>query len=135
MARHRVHLFLFAAAASLAASACGREESTGPRPLAMCTESPTISVGAGTTPEFTWSPNCLVTSIAVMEAGATTILWTIRVPEPSIGSPWQYGAVPDGGTEFGSAPPLTPGVRYLVLLGLRTSETGERRIGSATFFP
>ena len=133
----RLHLraFLFVAAASLATSACDRDSSTGPRPVTVCTDRPVITVSAGTNPEFSWSPNCLVTSVAVMQVGASTIQWTVRVPEPTIRSPWQYGEVPQGGTVFGSAPPLTPGVSYHVLLGLRTSETNERTVSSATFTP
>lgn len=98
-------------------------------------ETTVLTAGAGTTPEFRWTPDCAVTSVAVMAVGAPTIRWTIRAPEATIRSPVRFGVVPPGGTLNGSGTPLEPGITYRVLLGLRTSATTERTVTSTTFVP
>lgn len=103
----------------------------------LCTpETTALTVDASTFPgfpQFRWTPDCAVTSVAVMVPGASPMRWSIRVPEATIRSPIWFGAIPEEGRQYGSGAPLEPGVTYRVLLGLRTSATTERRVISATF--
>jgi hypothetical protein len=121
--------------AVLALASCGGSDPAAPEPPALCTAATTLSVGPGASPEIRWSPDCVVTSVAVMESGAAVMRWVIRVPDTTLRSPQRYGVAPPGGTVFGPGTPLVSGQRYLVLLGLRTSETNERTVTSATYIP
>ena len=114
---------------------CTNHDATAPRGPALCTRETVLSIGPGTSPEIRWSPDCVVTSVAVMEPAASTMRWVIRVPDTTLHSPQRYDVTPSGGTRFGPGGPLVAGQRYLVLLGMRTSETDERTVTSMSYTP
>ena len=112
----RVLFLLFSApVVALSVLSCG-DNNTGPaQPLQECTGSVTISVTAGTTPTFSWTPNCTVGGLLV-EEGATD-RWGAWAGGPNVlRSPIGYGVTPPGGLDEGPADALILGHTYTVIL-------------------
>jgi hypothetical protein len=121
------------AACVLASVACGDDDSTG-LPAGNCTTDVTISVSAGTTPTFTWSPACRVTALLVeVEAGGD--VWYIEATgAQGIASGVVYGTEPAGAEEDQPAIPLVAGETYDVLVA-RGDLANLELAGMATFTP
>jgi hypothetical protein len=69
--------------------------------LEDCPATVTISVGAGTTPSFSWQPTCRLFFVNVEPALSGTDLWTIiSLGQNGIAPPVVYGQVPSGATEL-----------------------------------
>ena len=69
-------------------------------------------MGAGTTPTFTWTPECRPQRFAVWEEeGTSQSMWELQ---DSVPSGLRYGVVPPGSREITKAKPFVPGVRYRV---------------------
>ncbi|MBP2648351.1 MAG: hypothetical protein H6Q77_1975 [Gemmatimonadetes bacterium] len=69
-----------------------------------------VSVSASATPEFTWSPDCLVYRLEVSASGSENVTWWI---EGTIPSGVRYGEAPAGATGM-AAEPLVRGRAYTV---------------------
>ena len=100
--------------------------------LAGCGGGAPITVGEGTTPEYSWEEGDvrqLTVIRGVLESG--TVVWAIGVTSGELASPVTHGTVPAGATELVQAytttpePVLTAGVDYQVWL--------ERGDGSREF--
>jgi hypothetical protein len=104
------------------ATACGGgSDAIGPDAGGACTGNVTVSVSAGTTPTFTWTPACRVIGLLVeLEASDQ---WFIEGTGGGIASGVQYGIVPPGATSSEPARPLVSGTTYEVILFRGTSET------------
>lgn len=110
----RFFAHLSGAAALLALCAgCGDDELT--RPPSPCSGPVTLTVSAGTSPDFLWMPACGVARLVVLAPPSPDVFadtWTIRAPEAIIGPPVHYGRVPIGSTEDRPAEPLRSGETY-----------------------
>ena len=86
----------------------------------------TVTVGSGTSPQYSWSAGDAF-SVSVVRTGApTTIVWGIATPgQSNIASPATHGvtpigAIPTAQTEIA----LTAGVEYRVSVSLLDGKTG-----------
>ncbi len=95
---------------ALAVTAGGCSDSTAPD----CTGAVTLSVGAGTAPSFSWSPNCQLEGLAVTGPGG--VLWSIEGTSGtnSISPSVHFGSTPKGARVVNSASALTAGTTYQV---------------------
>lgn len=90
-----------------------------------------ISVGSGTTPQYSWSAGEAFSIDVVRTSNQTQVVWRITDPtQPRIGSPVRHGTVPSGAIESGSGPGgtaiervLTPGIQYRVTITLANQQT------------
>jgi hypothetical protein len=102
------------------ATGCG-SDATGPEAGGACTGNVTVSVSAGTTPTFTWTPACRVIGLLVeLEASDQ---WFLEGSGDGIAPGVQYGIVPPGATASEPARPLVSGTTYEVILFRGTPET------------
>jgi hypothetical protein len=83
-----------------------------------------VSVGSGTTPEFSWSPACHIYSLTVSGPDAGWLVSGGNVLQDVISSPVRYGVVPGGAVEDSPAQPLHAGVTYGVRLDRRNRVGG-----------
>ena len=128
------------AAIVIAGSGC-KGDSTQPDLRPSCSLSVpevTMGVGAGTTPEFSWTPQCGVSQLVVDELDPTPAdnnKWDVgRSRSALLFPPIHYGAPPNGSTIFVPASPLEAGHTYRVTVYEQV--TFERSvIASATFTP
>jgi len=93
---------------------------TSPGSGAPCTGDVAITVSAGTTPRFTWTPACRVLGLLVEQGSSDR--WFVEATGAGIGSGVTYGVEPPGGSEDGPAIPLVSGTTYDVILFRGTSE-------------
>jgi hypothetical protein len=93
--------------------ACGGD-GTGPDNAGPCTGDVTVSVSAGTTPTFTWEPECRVIALLV-EQGASD-MWFLEGMGQGIASGVRYGTVPPNAVAEDPALPLVAGTTYEVIL-------------------
>jgi hypothetical protein len=100
--------------AVLAATGCTNETPTEEeQAVGGCTtaSSVALTVGAGTTPKFTWTPNCTVAGLFVQRVSDGANMWTLSTTTQPLKSGITYGTVPQFST--GSiASPLAAGVQY-----------------------
>lgn len=75
----------------------------------------TISVSAGTTPIFSWTPDSTIGRL-IIEEGAEKIWGAETAGANTYRSPIRYGVHPDGASEDEAANPLLPGHTYKVSL-------------------
>ena len=126
------------ATVALALAACG--DSTEPPALPVCDAPVTVTVGAGTQPEFSWTPACRVEVLAVGRADKASIEWFI-LADPftrrAIGPPVRYGVAPAEALDlsFGDPPPLERGTTYFVALAVSDAPDGDDEVGRAEFVP
>ena len=121
------------AVALLAAFAACREPMQPPT-LRRCPPGTTLtmSVSSGTTPAFTWTPDCHPDRLAVWEEGGSAQrMWELV---DSIPPGLRYGVVPSGRREVVAAKPLVSGARYRVSAS-SVSEFGGGAAGDASFVP
>lgn len=131
---HRIPRFV--AMTGLLTLACGTEPTTF---RIGCNRIDAVTIGPGTTPQLSWTPDCRVASIAVYEAtpaappedpvpplpgqGSTAVphtkMWEVAASveagnrlSPSV----RYGHVPNEVTELTPAQPLRAGQLHLVIL-------------------
>ena len=88
----------------------------------------TVTVGPGTTPQYSWNAGNAFSVSVVRTATPTTIVWGIATPgQGNIASPATHGATPGGAvpTAIGTVETtLTSGVEYRVSVTLLDGKTG-----------
>ena len=111
-------------------------DSTDPGDAAACTGPVTISVSAGTSPTFSWSPACRLFFVNV-ESDASDQWGIISDSANAIAPPVQYGVVPAGAEQLSELTPLVSGQTYDVNLFYWTGPDAQDGtfIGSQEFTP
>ena len=114
-------------------------------PIVDCTDEQqvTVSVSAGTTPRFTWTPTCGMASVRVWAVATASDGWVLYsgsyAPENPLPSGLRYGEVPPKGLQPATPSPLRPGVEYRVgvyrWIGERGGPGSLFERGVATFRP
>jgi hypothetical protein len=87
-----------------------------------------ISVGSGTTPEYSWS-GLAATSVAVYRTSNTLVpVWHVSDPSsPNMSPPVRHGTVPSGAVlQSNTEPALTVGIDYRVEIRLSNNSTAFR---------
>ncbi len=92
----------------------GCSDSTGPGSGGLCTSDVAVTVSAGTTPRFTWTPACRVLGLLVEEDASD--MWFLDGTGAGIASGVTYGSVPSGASQESPALPLLTGTTYEVIL-------------------
>jgi hypothetical protein len=111
---------LFLVLATFTVFGCS-DDSTRPAELAECTGAVTITVSAGTTPQFSWSPACRLFFLIVEPAATGDDLWLIITEGANqILPPVRYGTVPPGARELAPPTPLVAGTEYKVAVARYT---------------
>jgi hypothetical protein len=126
---------LGAALVTVAALAGDEHAPAGPDDLAPCSGSVAVSVTAGTTPTFTWTPACAAS--AMMVEARTSERWFVAAAGPAgIASGVTYGTVPAGASELGKpAATLVAGQTYTVTVFRAAADHHAVTAGHATFTP
>lgn len=92
--------------------ACG----DGPTAPRECEQSVTVTVGSGTSPEISWTPECGALALRIQEVGDPTVpfgfMWELVGAASPIHPPVRYGDVPGGSIEVAPATPLVRGSTY-----------------------
>jgi hypothetical protein len=124
----------------IAGSGC-EGDSTRPDPRPECGfEAVTLNVGPGTTPEFSWTPECGVESLSVDEVepapGARRRFWDVSASQSALHPPVRYGTPPNGSSDIITVPPvpLEVGRTYRVTVYIQPLFEYSA-VGSATFTP
>ena len=125
---------------STAAAACG--DSLRP---ALCAPGDSLVVSVttfpiGRTPQFSWSPPCLMGEIVVDSGGFSgPNVWHLAANANRALPPVRYGSVPLGMTQFSGPLPLARGAAYTVSVWVWVSGTPNSslywRAGVASFVP
>ncbi len=111
----RVARMCAASIAFLVLASCGDDDPVSPDAPAACTGDVTVTVSSGTTPEFSWTPECSIVALIVEEEGADQ--WAIFANgDPGFGPSVLYGTKPAGSNQTIPPKPLQPGVLYTVTL-------------------
>ena len=111
---------------------------TGPSRDRECNGDVLVSVSAGTTPTFSWTPSCRLTFLKVESATGATPMWSIGDPliQNSIASQVRYGTVPPGALQVREPIPLMPGTSYIVFVSRAHGDSfSDEEAGSALFTP
>jgi hypothetical protein len=115
----------------VATTACGGEGPTTAAPE-LCQDGVTMSVEPTTRPTFSWTPQCGVKMLEVVEVATQDGLRWVIVANPSlIAPPVRYGLRPDG-VQGVSARELVVGRTYRASVFMATG-TFAPAIGSVTF--
>jgi hypothetical protein len=116
-----MHPRLTAAAIAVFMTTSACEDSNDPAATinTPCSGSVAISVSSGTTPVFTWTPQCVIDHLLV-EPTVSGIgdRWSFT---GTATSPVTYGSLPSGTHQPGPAQPLVAGSEYRVILENSTS--------------
>jgi hypothetical protein len=122
-------------------STCGTEPPP-PSGIPECVDSVDVAVTTGPPPVFSWTPDCLIGKLIVIQGGPEEEYWASETLGLNIyRSPIVYGVHPPGAVENQVAQPLTPGDTVTVVLFRWISshpdslDTGFRPVGSARFVP
>ncbi len=73
-----------------------------------CEATASLTVSSGTTPDFSWEPQCLISTLIVSDTDGVPTAWTIQeypFAENLIAPPVHYATIPDGAVQDG--PPVT----------------------------
>lgn len=103
---------------ALTATSCSDDEEMTGTELPECDSSVTISVTPGTSPIFTWTPECTVFSLGVELTNTDEDQWVIvsdagdNTIEPGV----EYGQVPPGASQAAEARILMSGEAYTVVV-------------------
>jgi hypothetical protein len=116
-----------------ALSACSGSSPTEPGPLTACGGPVTVSVSAGTTPTFTWTPSCSVFAVLVEDVSSDT--WYLFKQGGGIAPGVRYGVVPQGAVQDAPAIPLQAGRAYEAILFSGTTQDTMTLIARRTFTP
>ena len=129
-------------AAAAAAAACSG--STQESPLEECPDNQvTLSVSAGTTPTFSWSPSCGISSLDVFPSAGGAAVWVFYGGQQAATNPFRsgirYGQAPSGALVVTGPVPLTSGTEYRVTVRRWLGDPGGPgslfEAGTATFTP
>lgn len=115
--------------------ACATDAPVGPRKPPICTGRVTGQAGPGTTPTITWTPNCSVHRIQVLQetVGGQYPVWEVFQPY-GIAPGVRYGeSIPDA-IVVGGPDPIVAGRRVNVLL-ITQYRSELTVVGTATFMP
>lgn len=116
---------------------CG-DEPTEPAVPGLCEQDITITVGAGVTPRFAWSPACRVTVLDVHNTETNTSAWTVIAGPFSPGGiapPVTYGTAPPGTIGLPDEETLETGTTYVLVLTVFDIGVGELEVGRREFTP
>lgn len=121
---------------------CDSTSPSAPPKVPDCLTSPVaITVGAGLTPTFTWTPVCQV-GLLLVEDSATADMWVIRTPPDTstvdrntIQPVVTYGSVPVGAVEAPPLVPLVAGATYTVYLIVNNGNGSVSTFGVQPFTP
>lgn len=106
-------------ALALLTIACGGDSSTAPKDAEPCTESVTLHVTSGLTPDISWTPACKLFLVGVEQVSDGHDLWFVSADSISGGAgilpPVRYGSTPVGAHQFENFTPLTRGVAVRAL--------------------
>jgi hypothetical protein len=115
---------------------------------AGCSDPVTVGVGAGMQPNFSWSPNCAVYNLVVLEGvgphpfSQGTAAWVVEsqpdvngLPNNRLHGGIRYGEVPAEGRQVTPPVALTAGQPYTVYLNVYTLDQRVEGVGSKTFTP
>src|SRR5262245_24501761 len=95
---------------SVGLSACSGKSPTDPSQLTACSGNVNISVSSGTTPTFTWTPECKVFAVLV-EEGAGDV-WYVHQQSEGIPPGVRYGVTPSGSVLVEPPATLRVGTTY-----------------------
>lgn len=109
----------------LAITSCSEDSVSQPTPLSACTTNVSISVSAGTTPTFTWTPSCRALALLVEQAGGLDE-WFTWGQQEGIAPGVRYGVLPAGAAQDDPPTPLETGRTYTVALFRGTSGEDPR---------
>ena len=111
----RVTRVILTSSAFLALGSCSDDEPLTPNAPAACTGNVTVTVSAGTTPTFSWTPACSIVSLYV-EEGANDHWAIFANGDPGFGPSVTYGMKPEGTNQTVPTTPLKAGSTYSVTL-------------------
>jgi hypothetical protein len=117
-----------------------RDTGTNPPPpppgVTACTSMVTITVSPGTTPTFSWAPDCLLGRL-IVEQGIEEKWGTETVGTNTYRSPITYDTMVDGQSKYEPGAPLVPGTTYTVSVYKWISVLPEslELIGAESFTP
>ena len=95
-----------------------------------------VSASGGTSPVFSWNPDCGVAAIIVSEDASSSVKWHVESPANEIESGVTFGIAPAGTVAVVPAAPLTPGTVYIVSLGvIRGGSDLPDFVAQASFTP
>jgi hypothetical protein len=97
----------------LASVSCSNDVSA-PETSGPCTSDVAVTISAGTTPTFTWTPTCRVIALLVEEGASDR--WFLEASGAGIAPGVTYGSAPAGASEDAPAIPLVSGTTYEVIL-------------------
>ena len=126
----------FLVVVAVGTSGCS-DDATGSA-LPECSGPVTITVSAGTTPDFAWTPRCRLFFLIVEPSASGQDLWSIITEGANNISPSvRYGTVPTGAQELDPPAPLVAGTAYKVAVAQYTGPGPQDgvNIGTQTFTP
>ena len=94
-----------------------------------------ISVSPGTSPTFSWSPDCPVEQVQVSRSSDNVRMWSIAAQDEIFRSPVAYGSDHPQNQAPKGARGLVPGVGYVVSVFRHTSDGQQLHQSSASFTP
>ena len=122
---------------TLVLTSCNGTESTTVQELAGCTGPVSVSVSAGTTPTFSWTPACKVAYLDVGVEKTNEEIWAMGsiVDETNtIPSGAKFGVIPPGARRIDGPVPLRVGTTYYVFVAFFHNGL-EKNGGRTTFTP
>ena len=134
----------FLAVSTLSLSSCDECATTGPPdqpPVLECNGPVTLTVSPGTTPTFSWTPDCLTGRLIVEDSLGGEYWGTETLGTNIYRSPIVYGVHPPGSVEQQIPEPLTPGAEFRVSIYYwatadpNSLDAGGRLIGRTVFVP
>ena len=130
--RAAVALLVFAAA-----SACNNSSTEAVvTPTPECADRVTVTITTGTTPTFTWTPDCPIVTIAVVSADRLTFFWAVgTIGADRMHAPIAYGVIPAGGQQSTPPKPLQAGTTYRLQLGAAVNQDIAHSVADTTFVP
>ena len=135
--RNFLRAFLGACIGTLVLASCNGTESTTVQEQSDCTGPVSVSVSAGTTPTFSWTPACKVAYLDIGVVATYEEIWAMSsiVDETNtIPSGAKFGVIPHGARRIEGPVPLRRGTTYYVFVAF-FKDGLETDGGSATFTP
>lgn len=121
--------------AALLALVAGCSEGTTPPPagLTLCAVPLTVTVAAGDTPTFRWSPPCGATYLEVTTPNRQQVVWIVQGDTGKVAPGVRYGVAPPAYTSRLGPLPLVRGSAYLVRVGIMIDEDSFATFGEGAF--
>ena len=115
----------------------GCSDAIGPDELPECSGPVTLEVTPGTTPSFSWTPACRLSSLVVEAVGGTQLWAIITRGENALAPPVSYGDPPAGAETLAPPGQLTSGTAYEVEVERWIGPEGDdgQSVGAKTFEP